>query len=362
MPLSFGKNLRPYKMEDSQAELFKEKVFFITGNSRSGTTMMMRIMNNHSTVHSINEPHFFEKLWSPEDEGEKITVASAKELYAKLLVGQRDGFFESVEKNKHKYTKEIDELDKLTTGPLTRLAVYHMFMQRESTLNGKIIPCEKTPQNVFYVKEILKHFPNARIINMIRDPRGVMLSQKRKWKRRKLGADFITPKEVIRLRINYHPATISKLWNSAVSAIQPYSDDSRVMNVRFEDLLVDPEKTAADISEFLDIAFEQSMLLVPHAGSSSEADKKQELGIKKSRAKGWLDKGLSPTEIAICQSICKNYMDKYHYKRIETNANFVLTAWQYLILFPKLTLALAMNLSRMRNIADTLKRRLSPSK
>ncbi|MFT5973715.1 MAG: hypothetical protein ACJAZC_000181 [Cryomorphaceae bacterium] len=349
-------------MPDIQSEVFKEKVFFITGNSRSGTTMMMRIMNNHSTVHSINEPHFFEKLWSPEDESEEITGAIAKELYAKLLVGQRDGFFESVDKNRHKYEEELNRVEEFAEKPLTRLSVYKMFMLREARLNGKTIPCEKTPQNVFYIKEILEHFPSARIINMIRDPRGVMLSQKRKWKRRKLGADFITPKEVVRLRINYHPITISKLWNSAVSAIQRYTDDARVKNVRFEDLVTSPEKTAAEISDFLGIEFEESMLLVPHAGSSSEADRKQELGIKKSRAKGWLEKGLNPTEIFICQGICKNLMDKYHYDPIVTKPNFVQTVWQYLILFPKLALALAMNLSRMRNIADTLKRRLSPSK
>ncbi|MEZ5023384.1 MAG: sulfotransferase [Chitinophagales bacterium] len=56
--------------------------------------------------------------------------------------------------------------------------VYTQMIFRETALQNKQFPCEKTPQNVFYLKEILDIYPNGRVINMIRDPRAVMLSQK----------------------------------------------------------------------------------------------------------------------------------------------------------------------------------------
>jgi len=336
----------------------QKPIIFIVGNARSGTTMMMRIMNNHSAVHSINEPHFFEKLWSPKDDGKEIGREEASDLYAKLFTGQRAGFFEPVDKHRQEYQAEIDTL--LERRPvLTRLDVYTSFLHYETEVNRKSIPCEKTPQNVFYLREILERYPRAKVINMVRDPRAVMLSQKRKWKRRSLGADFMTKREMMRLRINYHPLAVSKLWNAAVSAVEPMADEPRIRTVRFEDVLNDPQQTVREICEFAQIPFEPEMLMVPHAGSSSEADKKSELGIRKTRAKGWLEKGLSKTEIRICQSTCEKFMNKHDYDPIEVKVNPFELGWKYVIFPFKMALALLVNLNRMRSIGDTLKRRLS---
>ncbi|MFT6996704.1 MAG: hypothetical protein ACJAQ4_000447 [Cryomorphaceae bacterium] len=343
---------------DNKAPHSDDPVVFIVGNSRSGTTMMMRIMNNHSMVHSINEPHFFEKMWTPKDDGIPINSKVAFDLYAKLFTCQRAGFFEPVEKHVASYKAEIDQLVAQLSESPSRLAVYSSFLKYETEVNGKAIPCEKTPQNVFYLKEILDKFPKARIINMVRDPRAVMLSQKRKWKRRALGADFMTKKETLRLQINYHPLAVSKLWNAAISAAKPFANEPRFMTVRFEDILQKPDGTVKSICEFADFPFEPEMLQVPHAGSSSEADKKSELGIRKTRAKGWLEKGLTKTEIQICQKICAKLMVEYDYKLIEVKVNPIELAWKYLIFPFKMILALLINLNRMRSIGDTLKRRL----
>lgn len=340
-------------------DLNSKPIIFIVGNSRSGTTMMMRIMNNHSEVHSINEPHFFEKMWSPKDDGVEIDVDIASDLLAKLFTGQREGFFEPVAKHRHKFEEEIKDLIEEHDGKLTRMSIYTSFLHYEAQKNGKSIPCEKTPQNVFYLKEILEKFPNARIINMVRDPRAVMLSQKRKWKRRSLGADFMTKRESLRLQINYHPLAVSKLWNAAVGAIKSYEREPRVLTVRFEDILNQAEGTVREICSFASIPYEEEMLLVPHAGSSSEADKKSELGIRKTRAKGWIEKGLSKTEIRICQSTCSDLMKKYNYEPMDVSVNPAELGWKYFIFPFKMTLALLINLNRMRSIGDTLKRRLS---
>jgi hypothetical protein len=185
-----------------------------------------------------------------------------------------------------------------------------------------------------------------------------MLSQKRKWKRRSLGADFMTKKETLRLQINYHPLAVSKLWNAAISAAKPFEGEPRFKTVRFEDILQSPEETVKSICEFANFPFEPEMLQVPHAGSSSEADKKSELGIRKTRAKGWLEKGLTKTEIQICQKTCGNLMSEFRYTPIEVSVNPIELAWKYLIFPFKMVLALLINLNRMRSIGDTLKRRL----
>lgn len=331
---------------------------FITGNSRSGTTMTMRVLANYSEVHAINEPHFFEKLWSPGDAQKKIGRDQAFDLLAKLFTGQRAGFFEPVTRHVHKYRDEIDQLLDSCADGCTRMQLYARFMLHEAHRAGKTIPCEKTPQNVFYIEEILSAFPNAKVVNMIRDPRAVMLSQKRKWKRKYLGADFITKKEMIRLRINYHPVTIAKLWMAAIAAVQPFDTHERVYNLRFEDLIDAPETTIRELCSFLGLSYSDEMLQVPHAGSSSEADKGTERGIKRRRPESFLEKGLTPEEIKICRNICGNFMDRYNYKPMDVKTRPVLMAWQYALFPVKLGLALVWNLHRMRDVSDTIKRRL----
>ncbi|MEZ5023383.1 MAG: sulfotransferase [Chitinophagales bacterium] len=72
--------------------MVKDKAIFIVGNSRSGTTMMLRILNNHSQVYGLNELHFFEQLWSSADKNKEISKEEAITLAAKLLFVQRDGY------------------------------------------------------------------------------------------------------------------------------------------------------------------------------------------------------------------------------------------------------------------------------
>jgi omega-hydroxy-beta-dihydromenaquinone-9 sulfotransferase len=334
---------------------------FIVGNSRSGTTMMMRIMNQHSEVHSINEPHFFGSLWSPADEDRVIEREEAKLLFLKLFTRQRAGFFEKVDKHKAKYKTEVDSL--LSTWPnekkLTRTNVYSHFLYYEATFNSKSIPCEKTPQNVFYIAEILDTFPDAHIIHMVRDPRGTMLSQKNKWKRRKLGAVFITKKEVFRLRVNYHPITMSRLWNAAVKAGMKYANHASFIEVRFKDLVSDPEHTLRKICAHLSIPYEEGMLQIPHAGSSLEADNTSELGIRQKKEQSWQEKGLTDVEIHECQTICHDYMKHYGFQTLEVHPSLIRVILSKVFFPIKLTAALLMNLNRMRSIADTIKRRMS---
>lgn len=317
--------------------------------------MMLRIMNNHPLVHGINEPHFYGTYWAPADDGKPMDRQAAMVLLTKLLTRQRDGFFAKLETGR--YDAEAEQvLGELPAGA-DRKDVHAAFMAYETKRNGKRIPCEKTPQNIFYIAEIKRHFPGAKIIVMYRDPRAVLLSQKRKWMRKDLGMSAMPDKEVRRLRMNYHPYTIARLWNSSFDAAKRHKGAPGVVEVRFEDLTSEPEATVRGLCLALNIPFEPAMLEVPHAGSSSAMDDHSRKGIRTDRGESW-KKGLEDVEVAICQGTCGGRMEQLGYApvKVEPGALGLAAAW---LQFPfKLVGAFALNLGRMRNVVNTVQRRL----
>ena len=230
---------------------------FVVGNSRSGTTMMGRILNNHDEVHTFPELHFFEQMWSGKDKDKILTGDEAIKLAERLLNISAAGYF--AKREPEKYSAEASKIiSQIPASGLTALQIFAATIVHESNKAGKKFPCDQTPQNVFYIREVLEAFPDSYFINMVRDPRDVLLSQKRKWKRRFLGGTHATWYETIRAWTNYHPLTISKLWNSAIRAREQVKD-KRVMSVQFESLLQNPDQTIESICQFLQIAFTQQL-------------------------------------------------------------------------------------------------------
>ncbi len=336
---------------------FSDRIIFIVGNSRSGTTMMLRIFNNHPELMVLNELHFFEQLWAPEDKGKPISNEKAIELASRLMLTQRVGYM-THDQNYEQFTGEATILvDEIPGDDLYAEDVFNHFVKREVELNDKSIVCEKTPQNVFYLKEIFELYPNAKVINMVRDPRAILLSQKNKWNRRKLGGHYMTRKEALRLRINYHPITLSKLWNSAIQAASKFKSDARVISVRFEDLLETPEYVLKRICNHIEVNFDPNMLNITQESSSLEKDSK-EIGFKKGRASNWMQGGLNVTERWICQDMCAENMKQFNYLPEPIKPNLFALLFYYISFPIKVGLALLMNLNRMKNIVETLKRRI----
>ena len=333
-----------------------EKIIFIVGNSRSGTTMMRRVLGNHSMIYMLEELHFFEQLWSTSDKHTVISQEEAQTLASKLLFIQRDGYLSAMSIDK--YQSEAQEIIKNIKGDIFPHSVLNAFLFFETRKHDKSIPCEKTPQDVFYIGEILELFPGAKIVNMVRDPRGVMLSQKRKWQRRAMGAKFMTKKEQRRLKINYHPITISKLWNSSIRAAAKYKDHPQLHTMYFEKMVNDSQIEIKNLCQFLEIDFSENMLMIPQVGSSNEADKPDEFGIKTERAGNWEKGGLNNGELWFCQNICGDNMKQFGYTVNKVNPNPLYILYYYISFPIKIVLAILFNLHRMKNMVEAIKRRL----
>jgi hypothetical protein len=317
--------------------------------------MMGRILGKNAQIFTFHELHFFEQLWSPSEMKNRIQTKDARDLFAKLICIEREGYLSGCTN----YTKYLPEAEQNITMAMPKSNVFAKFLQYETNRNKKHIPCDQTPRNLFYTQEIIELFPDAKIIYMIRDPRDVLLSQKNKWKRRFLGAKTIPLKEAFRAWVNYHPITISKLWKASVHSMKPLEDNDSVKKIYFETLLKSPSETIQDICKFIGIEYSDEMLNVPQIGSSTGNDTPESKGINKNKTAGYKNGGLSNVELHICESHLKDSMLSHGYIPEGFKANTLGVVYYYITFPIKIIIALALNLNRMKNIVETIKRRMS---
>jgi len=329
------------------------KQIFVVGSSRSGTTMMGRILGNHSDIFTFKELHFFGTMWT-NNSNQDLNRQKQIYLLSRLLCIQEDGLFN--QQNISVFNEKAIALlaHKNIDNPLS---IYELFLSTISNQNKSIISCEQTPKNMYYLDEILAFFPQAKVINMVRDQRDVLLSQKNKWKRRFLGASAIPLSEAIRSYINYHPLLTAKVWNSSLEHSSKFINTTRVKIIKFEELLADANSVVKEICQFLDIDFQEEMLKVPVVGSSTEQDTKNELLIDSSKIEKWKSGGLSYAEIYLSQLMSKSMMQEFKYELQKFRFPPLLILF-YLVTFPiKLALAFSLNIKRMGNIIEVVKKR-----
>ena len=330
---------------------------FIVGNARSGTTLLGRILGNHPEVYTADELHFFDKLWSPADIGQMLSDAETIELTAHLLNIQANSFF--FQEDSDKFQEQARQMVHPLPGvPFSAGEVYAHFLHIITSEQKKRIPCEQTPQYVYYLQDILALFPNAKIIHILRDPRDVLLSVKNKWHRRFLNPKPSNLKRDFHLWVHYHPIFTSRLWQTAIENAERFSEDPRVYVVKFEDVLKSPDKTVTKICEFLGLRYHPDMLNVPIVRSSFIPDDPAKKTIDSTRAENWKKGGLNSAEVFINQIITGRLMRKFGYQPVKAFPNPLLGLW-YLCSFPvKVCLSFLSQIRDFSNIRDAVRRRL----
>ena len=101
------------------------------------------------------------------------------------------------------------------------------------------IICEKTPRHVYHVERMLAAFPDARVVLMLRDGRDAVASLKR--------------------RSGDVACSISR-WEADTRETLRWRGHERVMLVRYEDLVTQPEATLGAVCAFVGLRYEPAML------------------------------------------------------------------------------------------------------
>ena len=134
--------------------------------------------------------------------------------------------------------------------------------------DGKALP------NIFYIPALVETRSSTKVIHVIRDVRGVLVSQRKKWSikgNRKHAGPVRAWLHQWRIANNlYTLATVLVVWLRVMQLDEHYrkSRGDHYMAVRYEDFLLDPEGITRTICDFIGIPYSQEMLELGFDNSS----------------------------------------------------------------------------------------------
>ena len=310
---------------------------FVTGASRSGTTMLARVLGSHSAIFTFKELHYFGDLVEPQEANRKITYSQSVGLATSLIARILRGLWSNQPTvDERRIAKMI--VDRLNLEEMTPGSIFAAAMRESVEAHGKHTACEQTGRNIFYAEQLLALYPNAKVVHIVRDPRAVLASQKNRWKMRHLGAGHLPLREMLRNRVNYHPFTITNLWVRANQHAMRLSKHPRFLIIRFEDLAADPEGRARQLCEFLKLDFEPLMIDIPLWGSSNLVHNSKQKGISKETVEKWREH-LSISEAMICEKMTSNLMEYFSYTPEHLKKIGLIETIPFLLSFPLHVLA-----------------------
>lgn len=225
--------------------------YFITGHPRSGTTLVTRLVQLHPEVHCNYQGHFFTY-------GPTVSEVLRPKRFAKWM---------SSPKNRWNRGRDMS--------PVALRAMIDYIMERDARLAGKTIVGDKSPNMLTggqAIEEMHIFYPDAFVINMVRDGRDVLVSHrfqsfidKPKW----------LPKDELRIRdafaadpepflrgersiftekriIEKTKAWVKNVTETDRAGRELYGENYRAL--RFEDLLSDSYGAISNIWAFLGAA------------------------------------------------------------------------------------------------------------
>lgn len=339
---------------------------FVAGSSRSGTHLTAQLLDRHPEVTALPELHAFDQVAGPGGVTAAMPAAAAVDFVAGLIANHRDYAVNfagltrpSVRAHRPAAAALLREWAETEQTPAVLLGRY---LTAQAAAAGSGVGCDHTPQNVYYLSEVLAALPSARAVVMVRDPRAVLASAKHKWRARRDQQPFPW-RERLRLKASYHPVTTTLLWRAATRATGALAGHDRVRVVRFEDLVASPGSVADEICQFLGLRYQPSLIEVTRANSSYARVAEDADGIDRDANERWRQPGvLSAAEVALCERLAHAEMLRLGYPLVDAQLPTPAVAGQLAMLPAHLAIAFALNARRQRSLRDALVRRLGTAR
>lgn len=214
---------------------------FIVGVPRSGTTLLQSLLSASPETYSLPETHFFSTVLPKLNcqFGDTLSPEKLKEAFALIHELMELRFSDDVAMR-----LEAQARQGMLTGKFLFEAILEAYRPQTDVARWLRV-IEKTPLHLEYIPEILAHYPTAKFIHIVRDPRSVISS---------IIQTSFAPTQWLLWYTQY--------WNFAVElgrhAVSQFPD--AVIAVRYEDLTENPKLILQKLCEFIGMQFDLKML------------------------------------------------------------------------------------------------------
>lgn len=274
---------------------------FIVGHWRSGTTLLSVMLDRHSAIAVTPETHFVEQMaprFSPSwPNAEERPETGPLDFIARMLNDTRLADLR---------LEPARVLECLGERPLTPESVFDSILRCYAISHNKPLVAEKTPGHLHYLDLLLRWFPEARFVWVVRDGRDAVRSMRRlPW--------VSLPLWDLCLR-----------WRRNMKELRRFERlyPQRIHRVRFESLLEHPDREIARLCAFLGVRFEPLHAQAPSRPTPSSVVPHWELDwkgrattpIDRSRLAAWREEA-DEREVRLMECLMGQQLDALGYRR-----------------------------------------------
>ncbi|MBU1247872.1 MAG: sulfotransferase [Proteobacteria bacterium] len=204
------------------------QIALVTFMSRSGSTFFSSLLDEYQSFHVTIETDFFKQLStvSPDALGSPASLADRFEhSHLANNLFQRDRFLALAA-----------DLPVLTHQNVASCVLQAYF---ETEVTGAVLVKSRGP--AWYLSAIAERMPELKFVHVVRDGRAVLNSQyntRRVYKRGNMACEPLMP---------------ARIWRNWTSYVDRFRErfPGRILEIRFEDAVAEPEVTAARVQKFL---------------------------------------------------------------------------------------------------------------
>ena len=271
----------------------------LVGSGRSGTTLFRNVLDTHPDMAMTHEAHFI------------APMARRRRIYGSGPGFDVAAFLDDLYANPNFVRQGVarDELaaDLAATPPAGFAAAVRSVFARYAADHGKPRYGDKTPGYVSHLPLLAEVFPEARFVHIVRDGRDVAMS-------------YLD-------RSEWGPATISEAahyWRDRVGrgrAAGRTLGPRRYREVRYEDMVDDPEATTRALCEFLDLDYRPELLHFHERGQefiASSATPEAFSGLASPVTRGmrnWRTE-MAPDDVAFFEAVAGELLADLGYDRV----------------------------------------------
>ncbi len=224
-------------------------IHFVISAPRSGSTWLTNALNHHPEIFSTEHRLFgnFSEIWQNNDgtSSPRITLEAFIESFAGHYFHSELGLSRS---------QFINQFQRTLTNSIVR---FGSGRSDKKLIVDKITPYPGTSKDV--MRQVKKFFPDASIIQLIRDGRDVLTSGTFDWiLKDSHGTDryqfFHKQKKGLRLRRFFDHDAICKWAQNWKETVQIFEDEAPSLMIKYEDMLDDQPNALCKIFKLLNVA------------------------------------------------------------------------------------------------------------